>query len=50
MDNNFAITIGRSFGSGGRVLGRLVAERLGIPFYDKQIGRASCRERVCQYV
>lgn len=37
MDNNFAITIGRSFGSGGRVLGRLVAERLGIPFYDKRL-------------
>ena len=31
------ITIGRQFGSGGRAIGRLVAEKLGIPFYDKEI-------------
>ena len=29
------ITISRQFGSGGRTVGRLVAENLGIPFYDK---------------
>ena len=29
------ITISREFGSGGRTIGRLVAEKLGIPFYDK---------------
>ena len=31
------ITIGRQFGSNGREIGRLLAERLGIPFYDKEI-------------
>lgn len=31
------ITISREFGSGGRVIGREVAEALGIPFYDKEI-------------
>ena len=31
------ITISREFGSGGRTIGRIVAERLGIPFYDKEL-------------
>lgn len=31
------ITISREFGSGGRTVGRLVAEKLGIDFYDKEI-------------
>ena len=31
------ITIGRSYGAGGRSVGRMVAERLNIPFYDKEI-------------
>ncbi len=31
------ITISREFGSGGRTVGRKVAERLGIPCYDKEI-------------
>lgn len=31
------ITISRQFGSGGRTIGRQVAERLGIPFYDKEL-------------
>ena len=33
----YVITIGRSFGSGGRALGRLIADRLGIAFYDKML-------------
>ena len=37
MDKKFVITVGRTFGSGGRVLGRLIAERLGISFYDKRL-------------
>ncbi len=31
------ITISREFGSGGRTIGRAIAERLGIPFYDKEL-------------
>ncbi|HCA33542.1 MAG TPA: cytidylate kinase-like family protein, partial [Lachnospiraceae bacterium] len=31
------ITIGRQFGSGGREIGRRLAERLGIAYYDKEI-------------
>ena len=31
------ITISRQFGSGGRTVGHLVAEKLGIPFYDKEL-------------
>ena len=33
------ITIGRQCGSGGHTIGRLLAQRLGLAFYDK-IGRA----------
>jgi len=31
------ITISREFGSGGRSIGRMVAEKLGIPFYDEEL-------------
>ena len=31
------ITISREFGSGGRTIGRAVAEKLQIPFYDKEL-------------
>ena len=31
------ITISREFGSGGRQIGYQLAERLGIPFYDKEL-------------
>lgn len=34
---NTIITIGREFGSGGRELGRRLAEELGIQYYDKEI-------------
>lgn len=34
---NRIITIGREFGSGGRELGRRIAEHLGIEYYDKEI-------------
>ena len=33
----FVITIGRQFGSGGRELGRILSQKLGIPFYDKEL-------------
>ncbi|MBQ2889954.1 MAG: cytidylate kinase-like family protein [Clostridia bacterium] len=31
------ITIGREFGSGGREIGLKLSEKLGIPFYDKEL-------------
>ncbi len=34
---NKIITIGREFGSGGRELGKILAEKLGYAFYDKEI-------------
>ena len=42
MSNNnntekWVVTIGRQFGSGGREIGRLVAEKLGIEYYDKEL-------------
>ena len=36
-DRKVIITIGRSFGSHGAEIGRVLAGKLGIPFYDKEI-------------
>ncbi|WP_460645761.1 cytidylate kinase-like family protein [Lacrimispora brassicae] len=38
------ITISREFGSGGRELGMKLAERLGLPFYDKELISLSAEE------
>ena len=35
--NHFVITISREYGSGGRYIGKLVAQKLGIKLYDKEI-------------
>ncbi len=37
MERQFIINLGRELGSGGRDIGRKVAESLGIDFYDKQL-------------
>lgn len=37
MKKNLTITIGRQFGSGGREVGLKLAEKLGVPFYDKEL-------------
>lgn len=34
---NYVITIARGFGSGGKEIGQKLAERLGIPCYERQI-------------
>ena len=31
------VTISRQFGSGGRIIGKIVAEKLGVKFYHKEI-------------
>ena len=35
--SNRIIAIGRQYGSGGRIIGKKVAEKLGIPCYDEEI-------------
>ena len=37
MSKNLVITIGRQCGSGGRMIGQKIAERLGIKCYDKEL-------------
>ncbi len=37
MEKKFIITIARQYGSGGREIGEKVAEKLGIPLYDKEL-------------
>lgn len=37
-------TIGRQYGSGGRIIGKKLAEDLGIPFYDKELLTIAAKE------
>lgn len=37
MNGNRVVTIGREYGSGGRLIGRKLAEKLDIPFYDRKL-------------
>ena len=39
-NNKFVITINRELGSGGRTVGRKLAERLGVEYYDKALIKA----------
>ena len=41
---NRVITISREFGSGGRTIGKKVAEKLGIPCYDAEIIQEMTKE------
>lgn len=36
-DKKKVITISREFGSGGRLIGKRLAEKLGVPYYDKEL-------------
>lgn len=36
-EEKIVVVIGREFGSGGRAVGRIIANRLGIPYYDKEL-------------
>ena len=36
-NEKFVITINRELGSGGRTVGRIWAEKLGVPYYDKAL-------------
>ena len=35
--NNIVITIARQYGSGGKTVGEMLAEKLGIHFYNKEL-------------
>ena len=38
------VTIGREFGAGGYEIGQLLAKKLGIPFYDRQLNEMAAKE------
>ena len=40
INNKFIITINRELGSGGRTVGRKLAEKLGVEFFDKAVIKA----------
>ena len=42
--SKFAITIARGFGSGGKTIGRLLAERLDVDYYDNDLIRLASEE------
>lgn len=44
MDQKFIITIARQFGSGGREIGKALSEKLGIPYYDKELISLAAKE------
>ena len=45
------ITIGREFGSGGHLVGKRLAQKLNIPFYDKELlDRAAKESGLCKEI
>lgn len=51
MATNMVITIGRQFGSGGRQVGKQLAEKLGIPYYDKELLAIAAKDSgICQEI
>lgn len=42
-DDKYTITIGRQFGSGGRLIGQALAQALGIEYYDKALLHEAAR-------
>lgn len=44
MDKKIIVTIGRQFGSGGRVAGQKIAEALSIAYYDRELIAVAAKE------
>ncbi len=44
MNENYVVTIGRQFGSGGYTIAQHVASRLGIKFFDKELLALAAKE------
>ena len=42
--SKFTVTFTRGFGSGGRTIGKMLADRLNIPFYDKELIKLASEE------
>ena len=47
MNEHFVINIGRLVGSGGKAIGEIIAQRLGIQLYDKELIGMAARECGC---
>ncbi|MBR3738158.1 MAG: cytidylate kinase family protein, partial [Eubacterium sp.] len=43
MDKNFVICIGRQYLSGGKDIGKMLAEKLGVDFYDSAMLREKAK-------
>lgn len=49
MTDRFVVTIGRQYGSGGKIIGEKLAKALGVPFYDKELLTEAARKSgICQ--
>ncbi len=44
MKEKIVITIARQYGSGGRTIGKMLAEKLGVHFYDKELMKLASDE------
>lgn len=45
------ITIGRQFGSGGKQIGEALAEKMNIPFYDKELLKEAAKDSgICEEI
>lgn len=42
--DNYVITIARGFGSGGKTIGKMLSESLGVPYYDKDLIKLASEE------
>jgi cytidylate kinase len=49
MGSKKIITIGRQFGSGGKDIGLKLSERMGVPFYDKELLKIAAKNSgICE--
>lgn len=42
--SNYVITIARQYGSGGRTIGAMLSDKLGIPYYDRDLLKLASEE------
>lgn len=42
--DNYVITIARGFGSGGKTIGKMLSEKLGVTYYDKELIKVASEE------